>query len=225
MEIILIGDDRVKRIGVNESGDAFVDFTKVFPSLLFDQERKHVQKKSKSISWGRREIGLKLVQAQAMLPPGIRLLVKECYRPLWIQREFFEGYSNHLRKKFPELNELQIYTECSKLNAPVDVAPHSTGGAVDLTLIDENGNWLEMGTEFNAEPSETNYATYTLASNISPNAKLNRKILIDVMTYAGFKNYPTEWWHWSYGDKYWALMSGLDSAIYSSFEDFPAEIP
>ena len=95
---------------------------------------------------------------------------------------------------------------------------------MDLTLVDDNGNWLEMGTEFNAEPSETDYATYTLALNIPEKAKTNRKILIDVMTAVGFQNYPTEWWHWSYGDKYWALMSKSENAIYSSFEDFPAEV-
>jgi D-alanyl-D-alanine dipeptidase len=27
-------------------------------------------------------------------------------------------------------------------------------------------------------------------------------------------NYPTEWWHWSYGDRYWALMTGAPAALY-----------
>jgi hypothetical protein len=31
---------------------------------------------------------------------------------------------------------------------------------------------------------------------------------------AGLVNYPTEWWHWSYGDRYWALLTGADHAIY-----------
>ena len=224
MEIILIGDDRVKKVSVRESGEQFVDFTIEFPSLLFDLERRHVQKKSESISFGRREVGLRLLQAQSLLPEGIKLLIKECYRPLWIQREFFEGYSNHLRSKFPELSDSQVYVECSKLNAPVDVAPHSTGGAVDLTLVNERGHWLEMGTEFNAEPSETKEATYTSAANISETARVNRSILIDVMTSVGFQNYPTEWWHWSYGDKYWALIGGHEHAIYSSIEDLPAAL-
>jgi D-alanyl-D-alanine dipeptidase len=25
---------------------------------------------------------------------------------------------------------------------------------------------------------------------------------------AGFVNYPSEWWHWSYGDKYWGFAKG-----------------
>jgi zinc D-Ala-D-Ala dipeptidase len=31
---------------------------------------------------------------------------------------------------------------------------------------------------------------------------------------AGLVNYPTEWWHWSYGDRYWAMMTGATAAVY-----------
>jgi len=31
---------------------------------------------------------------------------------------------------------------------------------------------------------------------------------------AGLVNYPTEWWHWSYGDRYWALMTGAPAALH-----------
>jgi len=217
-EIILIGDEKVKRVSVQESNEPLVDFLLEFPQLSFDLDRHHVQKQSKSISHGRREVGEKLVQAQALLPNGLKLLVKECYRPMWVQKYFWDGYTNSLRKKFPDWSENQIYNECSKLNAPLDVAPHTTGGAVDLTLIDETGRWLDMGTEFNASPLETENATYTEAENISSEAKVNRKILADAMGSVGFVNYPTEWWHWSYGDKYWALMINKPHAIYSSRE-------
>ncbi len=216
--IILIGDQRVKDIPVQECGEAIVDLQTDFPELTFDRDRVHVQKKSQSISKSRKAVGQKLMQAQALLPSGIKLLMKECYRPMWVQKIFWDGYSAHLKRLFPDWSEAQIYEECSKLNAPLDVAPHTTGGAVDLTLIDADGRWLDMGTEFNASPLENANANYTLAENISDRAKENRKILIQVMTAVGFVNYPTEWWHWSYGDKYWALMSGKSHAIFSSLE-------
>jgi D-alanyl-D-alanine dipeptidase len=94
-----------------------------------------------------------------------------------------------------------------------------TGGAVDLTLIDENGLTLNMGTDFNAEPLKTQNATYTAAQNISIEALRNRQLLMSVMSKAGFVNYPTEWWHWSYGDKYWALQTGNLEAIYDSIDE------
>ncbi|NUT29743.1 MAG: dipeptidase, partial [Streptomyces sp.] len=33
-------------------------------------------------------------------------------------------------------------------------------------------------------------------------------------------NYGTEWWHWSYGDRYWALQTRQPAALYG-----PAELP
>jgi D-alanyl-D-alanine dipeptidase len=39
-------------------------------------------------------------------------------------------------------------------------------------------------------------------------------MLASALQGAGLVNYPTEWWHWSYGDRYWAMASGRGSAIY-----------
>ena len=45
-------------------------------------------------------------------------------------------------------------------------------------------------------------------------ARANRELLAQVLRGVGLVNYPTEWWHWSYGDRYWALMTGATSAVY-----------
>ena len=64
----------------------------------------------------------------------------------------------------------RLHQETSVYIAPVDVAPHSTGGAVDLTLIDANGDELDMGTSFNADPIETSNAIYFMnATELSLN--------------------------------------------------------
>jgi D-alanyl-D-alanine dipeptidase len=217
-EVILIGDPRIKGIPVVDCGEPLVDLSQVFSALTFDFDRKFVQKESASICFARRTIGEMLSKAQHLLPEGIRLLVKECHRPMAIQKSFWDGYLSYLRKKMPTWSETELYNECSKLNAPLEVAPHTTGGAVDLTLIDHNGSWFDMGTEFNASPLHTAEATYTRATNISSGAQRNRRLLIDAMNVAGFVNYPTEWWHWSYGDKYWCFVKGKAHAIYGSIE-------
>lgn len=36
------------------------------------------------------------------------------------------------------------------------------------------------------------------------------------MTGAGFVNYPTEWWHWSHGDRYWAWSTRAPAARYGA---------
>ena len=35
-----------------------------------------------------------------------------------------------------------------------------------------------------------------------------------VLSGAGLVNYPTEWWHWTYRDRYWALMTDAPAALY-----------
>ena len=56
----------------------------------------------------------------------------------------------------------------------------------------------------------------TDSQKISPEAQTNRKIMGDVLTKVGFVNYPTEYWHWSYGDRYWAYHKKEPYALYRS---------
>jgi D-alanyl-D-alanine dipeptidase len=90
-----------------------------------------------------------------------------------------------------------------------------TGGAVDLTLCDPDGVELDMGTAVDATPEASHNACNTAADNIPDEARHNRRILVSALRSAGMVNYPTEWWHWSYGDRYWALMTGAASTRYS----------
>ncbi len=39
----------------------------------------------------------------------------------------------------------------------------------------------------------------------------------DALNVVGFVNYPTEYWHWSYGDRYWAYVKQQPFAIYGSY--------
>ena len=54
----------------------------------------------------------------------------------------------------------------------------------------------------------------TASDYISDVARKNRQIMNDVLTAAGFVNYPTEYWHWSYVDRYWAYIEQRAYAIY-----------
>jgi hypothetical protein len=40
-------------------------------------------------------------------------------------------------------------------------------------------------------------------------AKKNRRLLYHAMKKAGFTNYPSEWWHYDYGDTFWGALTGL----------------
>ncbi|WP_329601537.1 MULTISPECIES: hypothetical protein [Burkholderia] len=43
--------------------------------------------------------------------------------------------------------------------------------------------------------------------------------MIAALTRAGFTNYPSEWWHWSFGDRYWAVTQNESHAIYGPVEE------
>ena len=103
-------------------------------------------------------------------------------------------------------------------------AVHSTGGAVDLTIVGPDGEVLEMGTGFD----EFNSATWTYAFEpdsgtglVNETARDNRRLLYNVMTEVGFTNLPSEWWHFDYGDGMWAQIKN-ENAIYAGRLDAEA---
>lgn len=156
----------------------------------------------------------RLIEAQAQLPAGLRLLIVEGYRAPGLQRRYFENYAARLRAEQPGWTGEQIRSAASRFVSPPEIAPHSAGAAVDLTLADPDGRELDLGTRMNATPEESAGACYTDAAGISDQARTHREILARALTAEGFVNYPTEWWHWSFGDRYWALITGAASACY-----------
>ena len=75
-------------------------------------------------------------------------------------------------------------------------SPHSRGVAVDLTLIDENGRDLDMGTGFDAFTPLSHHGN----PEIEPDAQRNRHLLMGIMTTAGWDFYRNEWWHYQLFD-------------------------
>jgi zinc D-Ala-D-Ala dipeptidase len=210
-KIILISDPRVLSVPIHENGDEMVDLRN-FEELRVDDRKRQ---DSDSYFFVRRAVAQKLTKAKKLLPKGVAFLVIEGLRPLSLQKSYFDEYARSLKKLHPDWNTERIHGEASKFVAPPDIVPpHSTGGAVDLTLVDSNRRELDMGTIVNADPEESEDKCFTQAESISGQAKKNRNILIDALSKLGFVNYATEWWHWSYGDRYWAYHKKEDNALF-----------
>ncbi|GII63236.1 D-alanyl-D-alanine dipeptidase [Sphaerisporangium krabiense] len=188
------------------------------PELLLDQRLADSEGAYAHLRHGHVD---RLLRAQARLPEGLRLLIVEGYRPLALQERYFSAYAAKLSDANPDWSDEHVYVQASRSLSPPHIGPHVCGAAVDLTLCTQDGQELDMGTEVNASPEESENACYTAAENISPQARDNRTILSEVLVEAGFINYPTEWWHWSYGDRYWALLTGAPAALHSHL-DWPA---
>lgn len=75
-------------------------------------------------------------------------------------------------------------------------SPHSRGAAVDLTLVDDDGRSLDMGTAFDAFTPRSHHGD----SDVSATAQANRIMLLELMTEAGWDFYRNEWWHYQLHD-------------------------
>lgn len=82
------------------------------------------------------------------------------------------------------------------LSDPRRGSPHSRGVAVDLTLLDESGTPLDMGTDFDAFTPHSHHGS----DAISETAQRNRHLLLGIMSTAGWDFYKNEWWHYQLFD-------------------------
>lgn len=207
---MLLSDPRVVEVSVRECGEPLVDLRDtgaIRVDMRLADERgayAHV----------RLSVADLLIAAQSQLPRGLRLMVIEGHRPLAVQERYFASSMVRIAMANPHWPTEQVRTEAATYVSPPEVAPHVAGGAVDLTLCTVDGVELPMGTEVNETPPEHGSACFTASSLIDAEARANRNTLIDAMTATGFVNYPSEWWHWSHGDRYWASVTGANHARY-----------
>ncbi|WP_239138027.1 M15 family metallopeptidase [Sphaerisporangium rufum] len=162
----------------------------------------------------RSSVAERLLAAQELLEPGLTFLVVEGYRPPELQERYFQESVDELRAHHPDWPQSALRREAGRYISPPEVAPHVSGAAVDLTLCTLSGGELPMGTEVNATPLGPDGPCYTASREISGEARRNRRTMGGALAAAGLVNYPTEWWHWSYGDRYWAFLTGAGRALY-----------
>lgn len=208
--IILMGDPRVTAIPASDNGEELTDVRD--HGLRVSEFRAD---DSGDFALVRAGLAARLLQAAELLPRGSRLLLIEGYRPPALQRRYFEDYLSSLREASPDRDEEHLRMLASRYVSPPEIAPHSAGAAIDLTLCSADGTELDLGTPVNATPEQSAGACYTGHPSVTGEARRNRAALSEALRAAGLVNYPTEWWHWSYGDRYWAMATGAPSAIYA----------
>ncbi|MBW4470285.1 MAG: M15 family metallopeptidase [Stenomitos rutilans HA7619-LM2] len=118
---------------------------------------------------------------------GLGLKVYDCYRPLSVQKQMWKLVPND---RF--------------VANPATGSRHNRGSAVDVTLVDRQGNELLMPTAFD-DFTEQAATDYDGASSL---AKQNRQRLQDAMAKHGFTPLITEWWHFDAAN--WSQFPLLD---------------
>ncbi|MFI6689360.1 M15 family metallopeptidase [Streptomyces sp. NPDC050485] len=206
--IVLMSDRRMAEIPLQDCGEGLVDVRA--HGLRVDD-----RKRDEAGAWAhvRQGVLTRLLHAQSLLPTGVLLLFMEGFRPPVLQRRNFEDYSGELARAHPDWDTDKLREAASRFVSPPEIAPHSAGAAVDVTLIDYLGHELDMGTPVNPSPEESHGACYTDAPDLSDRARTNRATLSNALSVAGLINYGTQR-HWSYGDRYWALRTKQPVALY-----------
>ncbi len=167
----------------------------------------------------------RLLEAQEWLNeerPGHKLHIFDAYRPVSVQaymvnftREQVAIAQGFQPETLTAAQEQQVMNEVFKLWAkpsidPTQPPPHSTGSAIDLSIVDEHGVLLDMGSAFD-ELSDRMLPHYYRNDTSAHAQKIHdhRECLNRVMTRAGFMRLTHEWWHFSYGDQTWALLKQM----------------
>lgn len=127
----------------------------------------------------RRGVAARLAKAAKVLrAKQRRLLVWDCYRPKSIQEAFWK-----------------LVPDERYVANPKQGSRHSRGAAVDVGLVDADGNAVVLPTAFD-DFSEAAHRKNALAGDKGAEARTLER----AMKGAGFVAMPTEWWHFDAPD-------------------------
>ncbi|MBI3909790.1 MAG: D-alanyl-D-alanine carboxypeptidase family protein [Armatimonadetes bacterium] len=202
----------LRRIKIIENGEPLVDILAFSRDLRWAES--HPVFDYVRVRWCRRIVARMLAQAQQRLPKGIHLGIVEGWRSPEIQRMMYLHTWQEIRRRHPCWSEAALRRLTNRFSAPPDDVcppPHTTGGAVDLHLVQEDGTPLDMTSP---HPEDFREAAPMFCRGLSRTAERHRTLLREVLTSVGLTNYAAEWWHWSYGDSGWAHRTGAPHAVY-----------
>lgn len=138
-----------------------------------------------------KDVAYKLAEAQKYLKqkfPYYNIIVYDAVRPRHIQQIMWDTIKVNAAER-PKY-----------LSNPKFGSLHNFGAAVDVSIVNNEGMELDMGTEYDyfgelAYPELENKMIQE--EKLSFRQILNREILREAMQSAGFFNIQTEWWHFN----------------------------
>lgn len=172
----------------------------------------------------REEVAGMLQKVLKLLPDTYSLWIYDTLRPVEVQKSLYELYYRQLAQEHPGASQEELSRLIDDFVAYPRIdyrapAPHTTGGAVDLTLSVE-ARPLPMGSGFDDLTDKAHTRYYEECPHLTSEEKKfreNRRILYYAMQEAGFVNYRNEWWHYAYGDRAWGRATGK-TPVYSYIE-------
>lgn len=193
-----IGD--VTKVELKENDEKLVPMNGVREDVLVSYSKAFKNNTTGSIEevLVRETVKEKLIEAGENLPRGYKLVIWETFTPRALQE--------HLRNVKLE---------------DISMLPHMTGAGIDVSLADESGNVLDMGTDLSDDaPQNKETLHFENKEELTEQEEIyreRRRILFDAMSSAGFTNNPTKWFHWDYGNLWWAELKG-EKAFYGAID-------
>lgn len=133
------------------------------------------------------------VAAADLRQQGYRILVWDSYRPQKAVDHFVEWINDPSdpgnKSFYPTLQKSDLIAG----NYIMPKSGHTRGSTIDLTIIKQDGSFVDMGGTFDLF-SEISHPDY---KKLTKKQKRNRKILQDAMIKAGFEAIDSEWWHFT----------------------------
>lgn len=151
---------------------------------------------------------------------GCELVVYDAYRPIATQKGLWAWALEKVRKDHPTLSDPELEALTSQYSSdprrfdPEDATTwpaHSSGASIDVMLRSlDTGQELDLGAAFDdlspvAHTDQLEHALNLGHIGHDNTALLNRRLLYWTMTEAGFENYPSEFWHFDFGNQMYVL--------------------
>lgn len=170
----------------------------------------------------RQTIADKLLRVLDQIENNYGLGIFDAYRPNTVQQLWFEAELKKIQTSHQSwsmercVDEVKRWLSPAQSDSTLPPSPHSTGGAIDLTIVrlEDAVIPIDMGSDY----GKWNSRSWTDSQEISRSARDNRIQLRKLMASVGMANYPGEWWHYSWGDSFWAVTTGSEQAVYGRIE-------
>ena len=208
-------------VSIDECGDELVRLLDYIPDIVI-QLRDGRKRWPDETAYSRETVAVSLAKVQERLSEhDLNLKILDAYRPIEYQQARYEQVLAQMKEKHIGEDEAQILRRTREVSYPpsLDPAtppPHSTGAAVDLTLIDSRGVELDMGGVYGDLHDPR---IYTGSEDLTCDQRTNRNVLVLAMGGEGLTNYPGEWWHYSLGDRVAAAYAQETVARFGRMED------
>lgn len=197
-------------INIKECNEPLVDIKKLCPNIKIDLGKRRMKKEK--AAYLRKTVAEMIWRAEKELPKGMTFIIGDAWRPQYVQEEIMKWFIKRFSKKCPDWPRNKIVREVEKYVASPNgkyASGHMTGGAVDLRLW-SNGRKIPMKSskltyQENAKSFQPKLPQYI---------QKNRNMMFAILKKVGLSNYPKEYWHWSYGDIWWAKRNKKKTAIY-----------